>query len=76
MKLPEGQSDLLHPDEKCRVCGKPLYSTDHDNYEVTYHCSSPEARFWDYERGTQEQEVSKRHWEQSREEVCLRRKDD
>lgn len=61
----EEQKDLLHPSEKCRVCGAPVYSTDHDKVEVSYHCSSDEARFWDFERGTPEQEKAKAHWDQS-----------
>ncbi len=62
-----------HPNEECncRVCGKPLYSTDHSNFEITFHCSSPEARFWDFDRGTIEQNISKKHWDESKEEVYL-----
>ncbi|TDX01360.1 hypothetical protein [Dinghuibacter silviterrae] len=67
-----GSIDLLHPDSKCKVCGAPLYSTDHDNHEITYHCSSPEARFWDFERGTRDQDMAKNHWDQSREEIFLK----
>ena len=53
----------------CKICGSHLYSTDHGNHEITYHCSSPEARFWDFERGTPEQVTSKDHWDRSRLEV-------
>ena len=56
---------------KCKICGSSLYSTDHGNGETTYHCSSAEARFWDFERGTAEQNRSKDHWDQSRLEVFL-----
>ena len=69
MATANGQKDLLHPDTTCRVCGAPLYSTDHDNFEITYHCSSEQARFWDYDRGTMAQEAAKDHWDRSREEV-------
>jgi hypothetical protein len=61
----------LRVDIKCVVCGSDLYSTDHGNQEVTYHCSSTEARFWDYERGTYEQVVAKDHWDKSRQEIFL-----
>lgn len=54
---------------KCRLCGAFLYSTDHGNHEATYHCSSDEARFWDFERGTPEQLKAKEHWDNSRIEV-------
>ena len=50
-----------------------MYATDYGNYEVTYHCSSPEARFWDFDRGTVEQAKAKDHWEGSRIEVFLNR---
>lgn len=56
-------------DKQCKVCGAPLYATDRDSFEITYHCSSPEARFWDFERGTREQTLAKKHWDESRVEV-------
>lgn len=55
-----------YPHFVCRVCGSPLYCTDHGNHELTYHCSSPEARFWVYERGTAQQVEALTHWEQSK----------
>jgi hypothetical protein len=60
-------------DIKCAICGMGMYATDYGNYEVTYHCSSPEARFWDFERGTVEQAKAKEHWDGSRIEVFLNR---
>ena len=56
----------LHPRHICSVCGSSLYCTDHGNHELTYHCSSGQARFWDFERGTPDQEASKSHWDRSR----------
>jgi hypothetical protein len=56
---------------KCVICGLGMYATDNGNYEVTYHCSSPEARFWDFDRGTVEQAKAKEHWDQSRQEIFL-----
>ena len=58
---------------RCVVCGCPMYVTDGGNYETTYHCSSPEARFWDFDRGTVAQHKAKEHWEQSRKEIFLNR---
>jgi hypothetical protein len=55
----------------CNICGEPLYPTDHCNLETTFHCSSAEARFWDFERGSAEQLKAKEHWEQSRKEIYL-----
>jgi hypothetical protein len=51
---------------RCPVCGQKRYVTDHGNHEWTVHCSSLEARFWDFERGTLQQTMSKQHWDQSR----------
>jgi hypothetical protein len=50
-----------------------MYATDYGNSEITYHCSSPEARFWDFDRGTTEQKHAKEHWDQSIREVFLNR---
>jgi hypothetical protein len=63
---------VIKPDMKCRVCGSFLYATDHGNHETTYHCSSKEARFWDFERGTPEEVEAKEHWEKSRTEVVFK----
>jgi hypothetical protein len=50
-----------------------MYATDQGNSEITYHCSSAEARFWDFDRGTVEQAQAKKHWDQSIREVFLNR---
>lgn len=50
-----------------------MYPTDRNNFEITYRCSSPEARFWDFDRGTAAQKISKDHWDQSLREVFLNR---
>ena len=50
-----------------------MYPTDWGNNEVTYHCSSPEARFWDFDRGTKAQHTAKEHWDKSIREVFLER---
>jgi hypothetical protein len=54
---------------KCVVCGFPLYSTDCCSRETTYHCSSKEARFWEFERGTRELLKAKEHWDKSKIEI-------
>jgi hypothetical protein len=56
----------------CSVCGEPLYPTDQCNLETTLHCSSAEARFWDFERGSKDQLKAKEHWEQSRKEIYVK----
>jgi len=57
----------------CAVCGQALYATDKGNSEVTFHCSSDEARFWDFDRGTAAQHAAKEHWDRSIREVFLNR---
>jgi hypothetical protein len=70
---PEG----FKPAVTCKVCGQTLYSTDHGgNRQVTYHCSSAEARFWDYDRGSKAQHHAKEHWDESREEIWFRHKEE
>ncbi|MBS1661006.1 MAG: hypothetical protein JST68_08145 [Bacteroidetes bacterium] len=59
----------------CPLCGAPLYVTNYGNYEAILHCSSDEARFWNFERGTQEQIAAKQHWDQSRKELFLTKED-
>ena len=56
-------------DLKCSICASVLYNTDECIAELIYHCSSPAARFWDYDRGSIEQIKSKEHWDQSRLEM-------
>lgn len=63
----EYMESLLEKQEfRCPVCGEKRYVTDHGNHEWTVHCSSTEARFWEYDRGTLQQTMSKQHWDQSR----------
>lgn len=62
---------ILRPDFKCPICGSPRYITDRGNHELTFHCSSAKARFWEYDRGTPEQAEAKKHWDQSSWEVFL-----
>jgi hypothetical protein len=46
-----------------------MYSTDFGHYETTYHCSSEEARFWDYDRGSKAQSKAKEHWDASKKDI-------
>jgi hypothetical protein len=62
---------IFHPMIRCEICGENLYITDHGNHEITYHCSSAQARFWDFERGTSEQIKAKDHWDKSKLDVYL-----
>jgi hypothetical protein len=59
----------MDPELKCVICGAPLYNTDRCFAEFSYHCSSPEARFWDFERGSAEQIKAKEHWDKSKQEI-------
>lgn len=51
---------------KCSICKSSMYQTDKGGGVKTYHCSSDDARFWDYPRGSSDQSVSKKHWDDSR----------
>jgi len=62
---------VQNPELKCPICGATRYITDEGNHEVILHCSSSEARFWDFDRGSTEQKNAKEHWDQSRKEVFL-----
>jgi len=64
-----GKKIVQDPEFKCPLCGSVMYMTDYGNHELTFHCSSAEARFWDFERGTTAQLISKLHWDQSKRDV-------
>jgi hypothetical protein len=55
----------------CPVCGARRYVTDHGNHELTLHCSSTAARFWDFPRGSAGQTEAMQHWNRSRQELFL-----
>jgi hypothetical protein len=65
------EGELTRTTFTCSVCGEPLYPTDQCNLETTLHCSSAQARFWDFERGSLEQQNAKDHWDKSRKSVHL-----
>ena len=54
---------------KCTICAATLYQTDQCLSEYIYHCSSAEARFWDFDRGSVEQMLSKDHWDKSKQDI-------
>ncbi len=59
----------MHATLKCSICGSPLYNTDRCLSEFSYHCSSKQARFWDYDRGSKDEIEAKDHWDRSRQEI-------
>jgi hypothetical protein len=61
--------EKMHSTLKCIICGTPLYNTDKCLSELSYHCSSAAARFWDCDRGSIEETNAKNHWDQSRIEI-------
>jgi hypothetical protein len=76
MQLVNDANEVPLPPINCTVCGSALYATDWGSFEVTYHCSSAEARFWDFDRGTPDQNKAKEHWDKSRQEVLLDRNEE
>jgi len=51
---------VIDPSYKCKVCGSQLYRTDGSS--VTLQCSSDDAMFWNFGRGTKEQSQSHKHF--------------
>jgi hypothetical protein len=47
---------------KCKICGSKLYRTDGGGKTVTLQCSSESAMFWNFNRGTKEQNISHKHF--------------
>lgn len=50
----------------CKICGCRMYITESSSELNFYHCSSDEAKFWDFDRGSKEQLSSKKHWDDSK----------
>lgn len=50
---------------KCSLCGEHLYKTDGGGPKVTLQCSSEEAKFWNFNRGTEEQRSAHEHFTKS-----------
>jgi hypothetical protein len=55
----------------CPVCGSKRYVTNFHDLEITIHCSSIEAKFWNFGSATLAHTVAKQHWDQSKLEFCL-----
>jgi hypothetical protein len=53
---------VIDPSYKCKVCGSQLYRTDGGGRSVTLQCSSENAMFWNFNRGTKEQAQSHKHF--------------
>jgi|ERR1035437_2504701 hypothetical protein len=50
---------------KCSVCGSPMYRTDAGGHDATLQCSSDRAKFWNFTRGSKEQDEAHDHFEKS-----------
>lgn len=50
---------------KCPICRGALYRTDAGGNSVTLQCSSDEAKFWNFPRGTEDQKKAHDHFMQS-----------
>lgn len=53
------------PEHRCKICGAPLYRTDAGGPSVTLQCSSDEAKFWNFNRGTKAQNDAHKHFTDS-----------
>ena len=62
---------ILNPGYKCKVCGTQLYRTDGGGSKITLQCSSDEAKFWNFNRGTKEQNISHKHFTDSMIHISL-----
>ena len=50
------------PEHRCKICGAPLYRTDAGGPSVVLQCSSDEAKFWNFDRGTKLQNDAHKHF--------------
>lgn len=50
---------------KCPICGQELYRTDAGGMSATLQCSSDDAKFWNFPRGSQEQKEAHDHFTKS-----------
>lgn len=50
------------PEHRCKICGSPMYRTDGGGPTVTLQCSSDEAKFWNFDRGTKLQHDAHNHF--------------
>jgi hypothetical protein len=54
---------------RCPVCGSPMYITHHFHEQITIHCAAPEAKFWQYPKGSLAEDIARIHWDRSREDL-------
>lgn len=54
---------------RCPVCGSPMYITHHFNEEIIIHCAAREAKFWEYPRGSSAEDIARKHWDRSRQDL-------
>jgi hypothetical protein len=59
------------PEHRCKICGAPMYRTDSGGPTVTLQCSSDEAKFWNFNRGTKLQNDSHKHFTDSMIHISL-----
>lgn len=57
--------ELLNDEHKCSICGSSLYRTDAGGIYAILQCSSDDAKFWNFGRGTEEQKKSHDHFVKS-----------
>jgi len=50
---------------RCSLCGEYLYRTDGGGLIVILQCSSEVAKFWNFNRGTKEQNDAHKHFNKS-----------
>lgn len=58
---------------RCSICGEYLYRTDGGGLNVVLQCSSDDAMFWNFDRGTKEQTDSHIHFHKST--LCVLKKE-
>lgn len=63
---------VADPEHRCKICGAPMYRTDGGGSRVILQCSSEEAMFWNFNRGTKEQSISHKHFTESTMNIPLK----
>jgi ribosomal protein L33 len=65
MKWLKTYEELVNSEYKCSICGSNLYVTHEGGIKITLQCSSDEAKFWEFPRGSKEQKKSHKHFMES-----------
>lgn len=50
---------------RCSLCKEYLYKTDGGGHVVILQCSSEEAKFWNFDRGSEAQRIGHEHFNKS-----------